>query len=112
MLVQPYVVAFMIMSSQDVLFVSFDQIFVHVVIIAFVQLERVGLFNCTYCQDGCVWCIPQHTSNTFVRASAYVCSIASSCCSIVSVRCLGRVETIPVLALLLNMPGPDVSNSR
>ena len=95
MLVQPYVVAFMIMSSQDVLFVSFDQIFVHVVIIAFVQLERVGFFNCT-----------------FANASAYVCSIASSCCSIVSVRCLGRVETIPVLALLLNMPGPDVWNSR
>ena len=50
MLVQPYIVAFMIMSSQDVLFVSFDQIFVHVVIIAFVQLERcsciVFLFFC------------------------------------------------------------------
>ena len=59
MLVQPYVVAFMSMSSQDVLFVTFDQIFVHVVIIAFVQLERVGFFNCTYCQDGCVWCIRQ-----------------------------------------------------
>ena len=53
MLVQPYIVAFMIMSSQDVLFVSFDQIFVHAVIIAFDQLERVGFFNCTYCQDGC-----------------------------------------------------------
>ena len=49
MLVQPYIVAFMIMSSQDVLFVSFDQIFVHVVIIAFVQLERVGSFQLPWC---------------------------------------------------------------
>ena len=103
MLVQPYVGAFMIMSSQDVLFVSFDQIFVHVVIIAFVQLERVGFS---------IVRIVGMDANMFARASAYVCSIASSCCSIVSVRCLGRVETIPVLALLLNMPGPDVWNSR
>ena len=42
MLVQPYVVAFMIMRSQDVLFVSFDGIFVYA------RVQRAGMpLGCT-----------------------------------------------------------------
>ena len=86
MLVQPYIVAFMIMSSQDVLFVSFDQIFVHVVIIAFVQLERRSSIVCFFL---CLRCPPlvQHI----------LCTFSTWRGNVECARAIGGVSTLPAL---------------
>ena len=51
--------SWMIMSSQDIMFVSFDKICVH-----------VGS-NSAYCPDGCFWCIDLEIGAMCVQAHTF-----------------------------------------